>query len=406
MKAGWQICRLEDVCEKITDGSHFSPKTVSADGYPYITVSDIQDDIIDFSRCKLINKADYETLCRNGCNPRPGDVLFSKDGTVGKVSQVNIDKDFVVLSSLAIIRPDAKIIDTTFLKYLMKAPFFLDAAVGMKTGVAIRRIILKNLRAIAIPIPPLPEQQRIVAILDEAFDSIATAKASAEQNLKNARELFDSYLQSVFTQRGEGWVEKRLGELCNKIQDGAHNSPPIQFAESGSDRFMYITSKNIRNNYVDLTNVSYVNVDFHNSIYPRCKPEVGDVLLTKDGANTGNVTINTIDEPFSLLSSVCLIKPNTNKLLASFLKYYIQSPCGLMSIVGKMTGTAIKRIVLKDIKNAIVPVPDIEAQRSIVARLDELSFETQRLEAIYKQKIAALDELKQSLLQKAFAGEL
>ena len=75
---------------------------------------------------------------------------------------------------------------------------------------------------------------------------------------------------------------------------------------------------------------------FHKTIYPRCKPEIGDVLLTKDGAKTGNVTLNTLDEPFSLLSSVCLIKTNKNELRADFLKYYIQSPIGFKSITGKM----------------------------------------------------------------------
>lgn len=402
MKSGWQEKKLGEVAY-INYG--FTEKaSIDEVGPKFLRITDIQDGTVQWDGVPycVINSKDLSKY-----KLFSGDIVFARTGaTTGKSFLVIDPPESVFASYLIRLRIQHESLMPEFVNLFFQTAYYWKTVNDGVAGSAQGGFNATKLGELTIPIPPLPEQQRIVAILDEAFDSIATAKASAEQNLKNARELFDSYLQSVFTQRGEGWVEKRLGELCNKIQDGAHNSPPIQFAESGSDRFMYITSKNIRNNYVDLTNVSYVNVDFHNSIYPRCKPEVGDVLLTKDGANTGNVTINTIDEPFSLLSSVCLIKPNTNKLLASFLKYYIQSPCGLMSIVGKMTGTAIKRIVLKDIKNAIVPVPDIEAQRSIVARLDELSFETQRLEAIYKQKIAALDELKQSLLQKAFAGEL
>lgn len=120
-----------------------------------------------------------------------------------------------------------------------------------------------------------------------------------------------------------GWSTGKLDDVCKTIQDGAHESPQKQFDAPAEGRFLYITSKNIRTNYIDLDNVSYVERDFHDRIYPRCQPRVGDVLLTKDGANTGNVTLNTIDEPFSLLSSVCLIKTNPTALKPAFLCYYL-----------------------------------------------------------------------------------
>ena len=168
-----------------------------------------------------------------------------------------------------------------------------------------------------------------------------------------------------------GWTTKRLGEVCRTIQDGAHESPKVQFDSAGPNRFLYITSKNIRNNYLDLGKVSYVEQSFHDRIYPRCRPERGDVLLTKDGANTGQVALNSLAEPFSLLSSVCLIKTRADALLPAFLCYYIQSPSGLASITGQMTGAAIKRIILRDIKLAPIPVPPLPEQRRIVALLDE-----------------------------------
>ena len=155
----------------------------------------------------------------------------------------------------------------------------------------------------------------------------------------------------------EGWQIKTLGEVCVTIQDGAHESPKLQFDSPGHGRFPYVTSKNIRNNHLDLDKLSYVDEEFHNRIYPRCSPSLGDVLLTKDGINTGNVTLNTLDEPFSLLSSVCLIKTAPSLLLPSFLSYFIQSPGGLQRITGQMTGDAIKRIILRDIKLAEIPVP-------------------------------------------------
>jgi type I restriction enzyme S subunit len=168
-----------------------------------------------------------------------------------------------------------------------------------------------------------------------------------------------------------GWLEVALEEVCSKIQDGAHNSPKVQFNEGGVGRFLYITSKNIRNNFIDLSNISYVDQTFHDQIYPRCTPEIGDVLLTKDGANTGNVTLNTISEPFSLLSSVALIKTKPSILMPEFLKYYLQSPDGLSRLTGQMTGTAIKRIILRDLKAATIPLPPKGEQERIAAILDE-----------------------------------
>jgi type I restriction enzyme S subunit len=169
----------------------------------------------------------------------------------------------------------------------------------------------------------------------------------------------------------DGWQTRVLADVCITIQDGAHESPKKQFDSPGEGRFLYITSKNIRTNYLDLNDVSYVESEFHNRIYPRCRPSVGDVLLTKDGANTGNVALNTIEEPFSLLSSVCLMKTNPSTLDPSFLCYYLQSPDGFVSITGKMTGAAIKRIILRDIKRATIPLPPLPEQRRIVGVLDK-----------------------------------
>jgi type I restriction enzyme S subunit len=166
------------------------------------------------------------------------------------------------------------------------------------------------------------------------------------------------------------WREVSLDSVCVKIQDGAHHSPQHLYAEGGAGRFPYITSKNIRNDWIDLEKLEYADEAFHQSIYPRCNPELGDVLLTKDGANTGNVAINTLDEPFSMLSSVCLLKPDPTRLLSRWLMYYIQSDEGYAKITGSMTGAAIKRIILKTIKTSQIPLPPLSEQKRIVAILD------------------------------------
>ncbi|MEQ8691542.1 MAG: restriction endonuclease subunit S, partial [Pseudomonadales bacterium] len=193
--------------------------------------------------------------------------------------------------------------------------------------------------------------------------------------------------------------------VCDKIQDGAHHSPKDAFPVREPGTFPYVTSKNIRNWFLDKVNVTYVGVEFHNTIYPRCNAEFGDVLLTKDGANTGQVTVNTFREPISLLSSVCLIKTNRSKLDPRFLVYYIQSNAGFENITGQMTGAAIKRIILKNIKSSGIPLPPLAEQQRIVAILDEAFEGLDRARAHADANLRNARELFESFLGAVFTSE-
>ncbi len=153
---------------------------------------------------------------------------------------------------------------------------------------------------------------------------------------------------------------------------------------------------------MDLDDVPYVDADFHNSIYPRCNPELGDILLTKDGANTGNVTVNTLEEPFSLLSSVCLIKTDPRQLVPKFLVYYIQSRAGLEQITGSMTGAAIKRIILQTIKASTIPLPPLPEQQRIVVVLDEAFAGLATASAHAQRNLTNARELFDSYLNSEF----
>ena len=139
------------------------------------------------------------------------------------------------------------------------------------------------------------------------------------------------------------WSWSTINDACLKVQDGTHFSPQNQLAQGD---FRYITAKNIRPSGLDLSNVSYLAEAEHRSIYKRCDPKKGDVLLVKDGVNTGDAAVNTLDEEFSLLSSVCLLRPRPELLFSQFLRYYLLSPVGYRMLTGQMTGTAIKRIIL------------------------------------------------------------
>jgi type I restriction enzyme S subunit len=392
VKAGWKIMPLGSVCafDKV-QGIHRN--------LPYVGLEHIESQTARFS-----GSIEPQSVKSSTFRFSTEHILY---GRLRPYLNKVLAPDFEGHCSTEIfpIKPGPALL-REYLLYWFIADETVERINGTCTGARMPRANMQTVMGFDFPLPPLPEQRRIVGILDEAMAAIATAKANTEANLANARAVFDSRLHEVFSQRGEGWVEKRLGEVCHKITDGTHHSPKTQFPEPGPNRFPYITSKNIRNNFMDLSDVAYIERAFHDEVYARCQPSLGDVLLTKDGASTGNVTLNTLDEPFSLLSSVCLMKSNPNLLSPAFLCYFLQSSIGLSSIVGRMTGTAIKRIVLRDIKKATIPIPPLKEQDIIVAKLNALLTETQRLESIYRRKLEALEALKKSLLHAAFEGEL
>lgn len=197
--SNWKHAFLKEICNKITDGSHFSPESDNSYDYPYITVKDIFNDNIMFSSAKKIKKIDYEKLVYNGCKPNIGDVLFSKDGTVGKVSLIQSNINFVVLSSLAILTPNYDKITSKFLFYMLKSPEFLSEALKNKTGVAIRRIILATLKNIKVFYPSdISEQEKIVEEIEKRFAKADKMLEVVEKSLKSAEQLKQSVLKKAF----------------------------------------------------------------------------------------------------------------------------------------------------------------------------------------------------------------
>jgi type I restriction enzyme S subunit len=398
MRTGWKTARLEDVCNEITDGSHFSPKTVE-EGFPYVTVRDIENDQVDFDDCKSISKPDFVQLLKNGCKPNKGDILFSKDGTVGKVALIDFERDFVVLSSLAIVRPDRTRVDPKFLKYVLKSPIFLEEAIGRKSGVAIRRIILRNLKSIYVPVPPLPEQQRIACILDKAFDGIATARDNTGKNLQNVHALFQSRLESVFTRRGEGWVEKRLSDVSKDFGRGKSKHRPRNDPKLYGGKYPFIQTGDVRNSDHLITSYSQT---YNAAGLAQSKLWPAGTLCITIAANIAETGILAFDAcfPDSVIGTVVDEAITSNK----FLEYLLQSFKARLQAQGK--GSAQDNINLGTFENQLFPFPSMKIQNAIVTTLDSLREETQRLEAIYQRKSVALDELKRSLLHQAFSGAL
>jgi len=203
-----------------------------------------------------------------------------------------------------------------------------------------------------------------------------------------------------------GWTMTSLSQCCDKVQDGSHFSPQTQYTEAGEGRYLYITAKNIKEYGIDLSDVTWVDRDFHESIYNRCNPEQGDVLLIKDGVKTGIATVNQLENPFSLLSSVALLKAKKNFLNPHFLKHYLNSPTGFKATTGAMTGTAIRRIILAKLKTSSMPIPPLPEQHRIVNKIEELFTKLDAgVDELRKAK-ARLRRHRKAVLAHAFRGNL
>jgi type I restriction enzyme S subunit len=282
----------------------------------------------------------------------------------------------------------------------------LQAAELPSLGYARHYRLFKELE---ISVPPLAEQQRIVGVLDEAFAGLATAQAHAAQNLQNARALFESHLQSVFTHRGKGWVEKRLAELCD-IQHG-YAFDGAEFSNTISrERPIIITP----GNFTEEATLSFTDKNtkrFSGTVPEDFRFAVGDLVVVMTDLSS---KMKILGKPAFVESLNILHNQRigrfvflADKVERRFVYYFLRTEAYLKEIRLSATGTMVKHTAPKRILSALLPFPPNRAeQKKIVTQLDALAGETQRLTRLYEQKQAALAALKKSLLHQAFTGEL
>ncbi|MEK7761092.1 MAG: restriction endonuclease subunit S [Nitrospirota bacterium] len=260
----------------------------------------------------------------------------------------------------------------------------------------------KQILGIEFPLPPLPEQQRIVGILDEAFEGIATAKANAEKNLQNARALFESHLQSVFTHRGEGWVEKRLGDVFDigsskRILETEWTSAGVPFY-GGKEIVKLAKSGTVLSN-------SYISEEKYRDYASKYDmPRQGDILITARGTIGVGYIVQENDKFYYKDGNIISMR---RKLPTNphFMLYAFRSNA-MADQLGDLTGTTVRHLPIEKAKELVLRMPGFATQNAVVEQIRKIEAETQRLESIYQQKLASLDELKKSLLHQAFNGEL
>ena len=307
-----------------------------------------------------------------------------------------LDREGAFNQAIAGVMPNPHL-DLVFVLHGINA--IREHILGQRRGVRQKNLSLRKIRDVELFIPPLAEQKRVVAFLDEAFAGLAVVKTNAEKNLKNARAVFDSHLQAVFTQDRNAWKSHSLLSACEIFVDSAHRTPKYQ--DEGIPALRPRDVVNGKLNFAGAQRVSEAEYEIQSK---RHKPRLGDIVYSRE-LSYGWAALLPASPRVCLSQGMCLFRPSA-KLNAAFLLYVLNGPIGREQATRAAVGAAHPHINLGDIKSYSVPLPPMEEQRKITKQLDVLSEETQRLARLYERKLAAIEALKNSLLETAFSRAL
>lgn len=400
MKTNWQIKKLSAVCNTGAGGTPLkSHKDYYKDGnIPWIRSGEVCQKEICKSELFITEKGLKNSSAK--IFPKNTVLVAMYGATAGQVGILRFEA--TTNQAVCGILPNKDVL-AEFLYY-----FFLiekENLISQATGNAQPNISQIKIKNTQIPIPPLPEQHRIVKILDEVFENIKKAKENAQKNLQNSKELFESYLQGVFVNPGKDWEEKRLGEVFII-------KPPKREAQEKlkkDDFVSFIQMKNLAIGKKGLILEEERKLKDVAGSYTYFADE--DVLLAKITPcfENGKLGIaRNLKNGIGFGSSEYIVFRSKGEVVSDYLYYFLARNKFRKDGAKKMSGACgHKRVSKEFIEDTTLPFPkSLSEQKSIVAKLDALSAETKKLETIYRQKLADLEELKKSVLKKAFNGEL
>ena len=395
----WKSLRLEEICGfhrgltyKKTDEVDFSSNAVLRANNVSLESGELDlteiryiDDQIRIPAAKKVRNGSLLVCMASGSKKH-----------LGKVALIDKDYEYAFGGFMGLLLPNA-IVYPKYLYWITQSKDYSDYIMGLSDGANINNLKFSQLGQYQVSLPPLPEQKRIVAILDEAFAGIATAVANTEKNLANARELFESYLNSVFSQRGEGWEVKRIGEVAEhclgKMLDKQKNKGTLK---------PYLRNINVRWFEVDTSDMLQMRIEDHE--VSRYSVQKGDLLIC-EGGYPGRAALWERNEAAFFQKALHRVRcsdPRYNRWILYYL--YFQDSVG--ELRKYFTGAGIQHLTGKALANLPIIWPPVAQLDGLLGGISGWQEEVTRLDGIYTQKLAVLAELKQSLLQKAFSGEL
>ncbi len=395
MKKGWETKKLGELID-VQNGYAFSSKDYSESGHFVMRIGNVQNGYISTSDAKFIKLPADGSLQKFVLTEN--DILVSLTGNVGRVGVIQKEQLPAAINQRVARITVRKGSPATrqLLLFFLFSDWFREELTGAGHGAAQQNVSTKDLVAIEIPVPPLAEQQRIVAVLDAAFENITIAQTNAEQNLKNARALFESHLQAVFTQSGEGYVEKKLSDVCA------------------------ITSVLIdprKEECLNLTHVGAANIKSQTGMFIDLKTAQDEGLISGKFLFDETMVLYSKIRPYLMkvarpeFNGLCSadmypLSPTSNEITRDYLFHLLLSKGFTDYAIQGSARAGMPKVNREHMFEFKCWLPDVKRQKKIASNLDKIHGETQRLESIYQQKLTALAELKKSLLHQAFSGQL
>lgn len=410
MKKEWQTIPLEALVLQQKGGIKIGPfgsqlkkRDLVSSGIHVIGIENVLSGRFDGLGARFISPEKFKTL--RTVEIVPGDLLLTMMGTIGKVAIVPDGTGPSIMDShLLRVRPDQNLCRTDYLAWAIVGSSAVQAAIeGQAHGAIMQGLNSDIVRSLPIPVPSVAEQQRIVSVLDRAFKSVAIAKANAEKNLQNARDLFESHLESIFAERGNDWVETKLGDVA-EFKNG------LNFTKYSKGQTVPIVGVGDFQTHwvVPIDTLQTVTVDGELSDDYAIRRD--DLLTVRSNGSKDLVgrcmLVPEVRKTVSFSGFIIRIRFDTRKICPRFLLHFMKSRGTRDRLTHDGGGTNISNI--NQSKLSILPIafPSFSKQEAIANQLDVVREEAQRLVSLYVRKLSALEALKQSLLHQAFTGTL
>lgn len=394
----WDYKKIGDVMSVERGGSPRPIKkylTDSEDGLNWIKISDAtaSDKYIYETKQKITIDGLHKTRLVN-----EGDFLLSNSMSFGR-PYIMKTKGCIHDGWLVLKEKEANVLNNDFLYHLLGSPYIFEQFDELASGSTVRNLNIGLVSSVSIPIPPLAEQQQIVEILDKAFTAIDTAKANIKKNIENAKELFQSKLNQVFSQTGEGWEEKTLGEVCEKTKN-------IKWQDYINEEFEYVDLSSLSRETLNITETTTINKENAPSRARKIILE-NDVIFATTRPTLKRATIIKSKLNGHLCSTGYVVLRPKENISSNWIFFYLLTSTFMDRMEKLQRGASYPAVSDNDVKNSNLSIPlSREIEKNAINLMKELRTNTSDLNSQYKTKLLELEELKKSILQKAFAGEL
>jgi len=413
----WNVVLLKRVCDKITDGSHYSPPTED-NGYPYITVQNINGNNIDFKNCKFIAKDQYELLKRGGAQPEINDILLTKDGTIGKAIIIKEKKDFVILSSIGLITPNINIISSDFLRYFLISGLNIDQMFSFIRGSALTRLTIKLINELIIAYPSKNDEQKAIAdFLDQKTRQIDTLIEKKQKQIELLKEQRTAVINQAVTKGLDPNVKMKdsgiewIGEIpeeweivrlkyISTIVNGS--TPKSSITKYWDGNIIWVTPNNfdkLKDKWIN-DSLKKITEAGLNSCGTTITPEYSIILSTR--APIGHIGITTIN---TCTNQGCkTIVPEQSKCNYNFLYYFLFIANDELQSLGQ--GSTFMELSSPNLKDFKISMPKINEQKAIATYLEQKTKQIDNLIKKIQSQISIFQEYRTSLISEVVTGKI